>query len=102
MKRWIQASARADLNQVRRPQGRGYIGASPIWIDTMEGPDYYAKQVRKGLLVVHNEADENPRIAAAPPEEPEPEVEDEGTPDQDEDPAEDEEEDPDEDIEEPE
>ena len=67
MKRWILVRVRADLNQVRRPLGRGYIGHSPVWIDTREGPDFYAKQVRKGLLELLDEADENPRLAKTAP-----------------------------------
>lgn len=65
MKRYILARCRADLNQVRRPGGRGFIGHSPSWIDTMEAPDFYAKQVRKGLLEVLDEQPENPRAVNA-------------------------------------
>jgi hypothetical protein len=60
MRRWILVRAREDLTRVRRPNGRGFVGHSPTWIDTHEGMDFYAKLVRQGLLDVLTEADERP------------------------------------------
>jgi len=66
MKRWILVRARADLNQVRRPKGRGFITRSPVWVDTHEGYDFYAKLVRQGLLEKLDEADSRPVPTANP------------------------------------
>jgi len=60
MKRWILVRARADLNQVRRPKGRGYIARTPVWVDTHEAFDFYVKLVRQTLLEKLDEADERP------------------------------------------
>ena len=68
MKRWWYARARADLTQIRKPGGRGFLGHSPEWIDYTTSPDFWRKQRRKGLVEVLSEADENPKTA--PREEP--------------------------------
>ena len=71
MKRWWYARARADLTQVRKPGGTGFVGHGPEWIDYMTAPDFWRKQRRKGLIEVLDEADENPRLAPRePPKEP--------------------------------
>lgn len=66
MKRWLLLRARADLNPIVRPGGKGVIGQTPVWVDTLESPDFYSKYVRKGLLIVLSEADERPRPEPAP------------------------------------
>lgn len=62
MKRWWYARARADLSQIRKPGGKGFLGMTPEWIDFMSSPDFWRKQRRKGLVEVLSEEDENPKL----------------------------------------
>jgi len=66
MKRWWYARARADLSQIRKPGGGGFLGATPEWIDYMASPDFWRKQRRKGLVEVLSEEDENPKLMPRP------------------------------------
>lgn len=67
MKRWLKLSAALEAAPtLTRPKGKGHIGATPVWIDTFEGVDYYAKLIRKGLARVHAEADEKPTEGLPP------------------------------------
>lgn len=59
MKRWQKLSAALEsAPAIQMAMGKGVIGASPAWVDTLDAPDYYAKLVRKGLVRVHAEADD--------------------------------------------
>lgn len=66
MKRWILIRA-ASEPVVQRPKGKGTITRTPVWIDSLEGPDYYAKQIRKGIVEVLGEADARPPVETPPP-----------------------------------
>jgi len=65
MQRYIYARCRADLNRIRRPGGKGFVGHSPIWIDTHESRDFYCKLARKGQLEVLDEKVDDPRTESA-------------------------------------
>jgi hypothetical protein len=69
MQRWILIRA-ASEPVVQRPKGKGIITPTPVWIDSLEGPDYYAKLVRKGIVEVLGEADARPAPTPPPPEPP--------------------------------